>query len=161
MSDSPAPRAARAEDIASLAKLWHDGWHDAHAAILPADVTCARTRASFLERLSRYLPNLRAIGEVADPLGFALLKGDELNQFYVQGRARGTGIARLLMEDCEQQFAHAGVHTAWLACAIGNDRAARFYEKAGWHRAGIETIELDLPTGGYPLDTWRYEKRLR
>jgi hypothetical protein len=25
--------------------------------------------------------------------------------------------------------------TTYLACAIGNDRAARFYEKRGWQRA--------------------------
>lgn len=160
MSDSTPPRAALAEDIAPLARLWHDGWQDAHAALLPAEVARARTLESFLERLTRSLHNVRAIGAVGDPVGFALLKGSELNQFYVQGRARGTGIARVLIADAELQFAQAGIKTVWLACAIGNDRAARFYEKVGWRRTGIETIELDLGVSICPLDIWRYEKPL-
>jgi ribosomal protein S18 acetylase RimI-like enzyme len=53
----------------------------------------------------------------------------------------------------------AGVETAWLACAVGNDRAARFYEKQGWHRAGTVMHEPD-DSGGFVFEVWRYEKRL-
>jgi hypothetical protein len=38
------------------------------------------------------------------------------------------------------------VKTVWLACAIGNDRAARFSEKSGWRRAVI--VAYDADTGG-------------
>jgi len=38
---------------------------------------------------------------------------------------------------------------AWLACAIGNERAARFYEKCGWHRTGVVTSRLDAPSGNF------------
>lgn len=53
--------------------------------------------------------------------------------------------AAALIGDAEARLAERGVETAWLACAIGNHRAARFYEKS----AGI-----------FPLEVWRYEKRL-
>ena len=52
-----------------------------------------------------------------------------------------------------------GYDTAWLACAIGNDRAARFYEKSGWHIARTFVSELPVPDGIFPLEVWRYEKR--
>jgi hypothetical protein len=54
----------------------------------------------------------------------------------------------------------AGVWVAWLACAIGNERAARFYEKRGWMRAGNMINELETPGGRFRLKVWRYEKRL-
>jgi len=50
------------------------------------------------------------------------------------------------------------VTTAWLACAIGNERAARFYEKHGWRRAGIVTNAAETSQGVFMLDVWRYEK---
>lgn len=63
-----------------------------------------------------------------------------------------------LIDDAEARLAARGVETAFLTCAIGNRRAARFYEKRGWHLA--RTVEEALPTtaGPYTLEVWRYEK---
>ena len=71
------------------------------------------------------------IGPRGAPLGFTMLKGDEVYQLYVSREARGRGVAAALMADAEQRLAARGVSDAWLACAIGNERAARFYEKQG------------------------------
>jgi len=38
-------------------------------------------------------------------------------------------------------------------------RAAKFYEKRGWHRAGTVMHEPD-DSGGIVFEVWRYEKRL-
>ena len=73
---------------------------------------------------------------------------------------RGTGVAAALMDDGEARLAARGVTTAWLACAIGNDRAARFYEKRGWRRVGVVTSHLTTPDGEFAVDVWRYEKTL-
>jgi ribosomal protein S18 acetylase RimI-like enzyme len=81
-------------------------------------------------------------------------------QFYVAEAARGTGVASALMADAEATLAARGVDTAWLACAIGNDRAARFYDKCGWRLASTFTSRLDTADGVIPLEVWRYEKRL-
>ena len=54
----------------------------------------------------------------------------------------------------------AGVRVAWLSCAIGNERAARFYEKRGWRRVGTVVEGLTLATGPFELEVWRYEKSL-
>jgi len=89
-----------------------------------------------------------------------MLKDDELYQLYVSAQARGSGVAAALMADAEARLAASGVKTAWLACAIGNERAARFYEKCGWRRAGTFVSELETTNGIIPLEVWRYEKPL-
>jgi GNAT superfamily N-acetyltransferase len=153
-------RPADPSETGVLARLWYDGWQDAHAAILPATLARARTLESFVERTAAALVDVRVIGPRGAPLGFAMLKGDELYQFYVAAQARGAGIAATLMADAEAQLSERGVETAWLACAIGNARAARFYEKSGWHLARTMINRLDTIDGPFDLEIWRYEKHL-
>ena len=71
---------------------------------------------------------------------------------------RGPGVAVALDHDVEG--AEPGVAVAWLACAIGNYRAARFYEKRNWRRAGTVLNQLETTNGMFPLEVWRYEKEL-
>ena len=111
-------------------------------------------------RLHEALLNVRVTGEVGAPTGFCILKDDELYQLYVSAPSRGTGVAAALVADAEKRLAERGVATAWLACATGNDRAARFYEKSGWRRAGNMIIVLQTAEGPYQLEVWRYEKIL-
>jgi ribosomal protein S18 acetylase RimI-like enzyme len=47
-----------------------------------------------------------------------------LYQLFVSPHARGSGVAAALIADAEARLAERGVQTAWLACAIGNDRAS-------------------------------------
>ncbi len=154
-------RDAEEREIDQLANVWFDGWQDAHAAIVPAELKRARTWESFRERLRAALPDTRVVGPVGAPLGFCILKGAELYQLYVSAPARGSAVAAALMDDAEARLAASGVGTAWLACAIGNERAARFYEKRGWRRVGTMLSRLETSIGEIPLEVWRYEKSLR
>lgn len=153
-------REARRGDVDALAQLWHEGWQEAHAPILPAELARFRTLPSFRSRLEAGLHDVRVMGEAGDPLGFCMLKDDELYQLYVAPAARGSGVAVSLLSDGERRLAARGVSTAWLACAIGNDRAARFYEKNGWRRVGTRAYEIPTPEGIFPLEVWRFEKPL-
>jgi GNAT superfamily N-acetyltransferase len=144
-----------------LAKIWFDGWHDAHARIVPAELAQLRTLKSFEERLRAALTGVRVAGALGTPVGFYYLKGAELYQFYISSDARGSAVAAVMMADAEARLGEGGVHTAWLACAIGNDRAARFYEKCGWFRTGTVTDPVEVPGGTFALGVWRYEKSLR
>jgi ribosomal protein S18 acetylase RimI-like enzyme len=157
-------RPAEPRELDQLARLWYDGWQDGHADILPAELARLRTLESFRERLEAVVDAtpeaLRVGGPVGAPLGLCWVKDDELYQLYVAAEARGSGLAAALIADAEARMAGRGVTTAWLACAIGNERAARFYEKRGWHRAGVMTSRLDTTEGVFPLDVWRYEKVL-
>lgn len=147
-------------EIDALARVWHDAWRDAHARIVPAAIVRMRTRQRFRDRLLGNLGSVRVAGPPGAPVGFYMLKGAELDQLFVTASSRGTGVAQALIADAEERLAAAGVATAWLACAIGNTRAARFYEKCGWTRAGIVASAVETPEGSLRLEMWRYEKRL-
>jgi GNAT superfamily N-acetyltransferase len=153
-------RDAEEHEVEPLAKIWFDGWTDAHARIVPAELKRVRTLESFTERMRAALATVRVAGPSGAPVGFHMLKDDELYQLYVAAQSRGLGVAAALIADAEAQLARAGVETAWLACAIGNDRAARFYEKSGWRRVGNMINPLETPDGVLNLEVWRYEKRV-
>ena len=154
-------RDAEEHEVDALAKIWYDGWQDAHAQIVPEELKRIRTPESFAERMRAALAIVRVAGPPGAPIGFHMLKDDELYQLYVSAQSRGLGVAAALIADAEGQLSDAGVETAWLACAIGNDRAARFYEKSGWRRVGNMINPIETPNGVLELEVWRYEKHLR
>ena len=153
-------RTADPNDVDVLAAIWHETWHEAHAHLVPRELTVLRTRESLRARLTAALQSIRVVGEIGTPLGFCIVKDDELYQLFVAPAARGSGAAAALLADAEARLAAARVHTAWLACAIGNDRAARFYEKHGWRRVGTMVNYAETSNGAFPLEVWRYEKVL-
>jgi GNAT superfamily N-acetyltransferase len=157
-TDARKVRGAEETEIGHLARIWYDGWHDAHAQIVPAELTRLRTLESFADRLQAALPNVRVAGAFGEPVGFCIVNGNEL---YVSAKARGTGVAAALIADAETRLSEGGVEIAWLACAIGNERAARFYEKCGWRRTGIMVYSAETSNGTFPHDVWRHERRVR
>lgn len=153
-------RPAREAEIPRLAEIWHDAWLDAHAALLPEELKRLRTLESFRDRLAKALPRVRVVDVSGEPAGICMIKGDELYQLFVAAHARGTGAAIALIDDAEARIRDTGVKLAWLTCAIGNDRAARFYEKRGWRRTGVVPSRVETTEGEFELDAWRYEKPL-
>ena len=153
-------RTAEDAELDLLARIWYDGWQDAHARILPAELARHRTLEIFRRRLQLTLRDVRVAGPPGQPLGLCINKGDELDQLYVAASARGSGLAAALLGDAEKRFSALGIQTAWLACAIGNARAAKFYEKHGWRCVGNMIGQLAIPDGVFPLEVWRYEKNL-
>ncbi|MBR1177809.1 GNAT family N-acetyltransferase [Bradyrhizobium sp. KB893862 SZCCT0404] len=153
-------RPASTGEIDHLAQVWHDAWHGSHAALAPPELVRLRTLASFRDRLAVMLPGISVAGPAGAPLGFCAIRNDELYQLFVSSLAHGTGVAAALIADAEARLAARGVELAWLACAIGNNRAARFYEKSGWRNAGQFVMMSDTSNGPFPVDQWRFEKRL-
>ena len=74
--DEMAIRPAESSEIDHLAKLWFDGWRDAHELIVPAELTRRRTLESFRDRLREGLADVRAIGRRGSASGFSMRKGD-------------------------------------------------------------------------------------
>jgi len=128
------------------------------------------------------------LGPERDPLWDAMLSGEITERGYWRARSEEIGAAlgrpgwpitefmhllyrvtgdvvrpeaAALVADAEALLRDAGVEIGWLACAIGNERAARFYEKCGWQRAGNVVEHVQIPDGTMQLEVWRYEKRLR
>ena len=153
-------RFADPAEIPQLARVWYEAWRDAHAAILPARLVRLRTLESFRDRLQANLAPVRVVGPIGAPLGLCAIKVDELYQLFVAAAARGTGAAQALLADGEQRLRANGVRDAWLSCAIGNERAGRFYEKNGWRRVGAILADLETTEGLISLESWKYEKTL-
>lgn len=153
-------RPAHPDDLPALTEIWHQGWHEAHAADVPATLTALRTRADFTRRLIGFGANLRVGGPEGGPLGLVALKEGEINQLYVAPPARGTGLAGALMAEAETLLAARGTRVALLDCGLANHRAARFYTSQGWREEGVIEVMLDTSQGPYPLPVRRFTKRL-
>src|ERR1700726_4509732 len=112
MNGAMSVRAAEADEIDHLARLWHEGWNDAHGKLAPAGLVRARTLESFRQRLAAALGDTRVIGPAGAPLGLCIIQDDELYQLFVARQARGAGAAAALIADGEARLAARGFATA-------------------------------------------------
>lgn len=149
---------ATVDEVSQVASLWHRGWHQGHAAVAPPELVASRVLAEFHDRTARRIDRTWVIRVGGVLAGFCMLEEDEVYQFYVDAAFQGQGVAAALMAWVEEALAG---RLAWLACAVGNDRAARFYEKSGWERAGTEIYPVEAESGPSEVQIWRYEKDLR
>ena len=76
-------RFAVASELDRLARVWYDAWRDAHAMIVPPELVQRRTLASFRMRLEVALPSVRVVGPPGAPVGFCIVRRDELDQLFV------------------------------------------------------------------------------
>ncbi len=150
-------RHATPADLPALADLWYQGWHEAHAAHVPAALAALRSRDSLLTRLQAQ-PLLLTAG--SPPLGLCIPRENEIYQMYVAPAARGTGTAAALIAAGEEHIRAAGFSTARLDVIPQNHRAIAFYEKQGWQQGGIETVMLDTLADPFPLDCLVMTKNL-
>ena len=148
------------EHAGQISAIWEAGWLEAHAEIVPAKLSDIRKKEGFLDRTRENLAGTRIAIVGPDVLGFCMIKENELYQMYVSPKARGLGVAQALIQDAENRIRAAGHTTAWLACAIGNERARGFYEKSGWTNAGQHVVDLDTSDGTFSLEVWRFERWL-
>ena len=150
-------RVATPADAAAIAQMWHLGWHQAHAAVVDADLVRLRTPAEFVSRTAAHLAQTHVTvidGEIA---GFFMLHESELYQFYVGITHQGSGLARRLMATAEAALAGK---RAWLACTVGNARAAAFYRNCGWVHVRTGPYEVETSAGPRIVEEWRFEKQL-
>ena len=154
------PRPAAPSDIEPLARLWFDGWREAHLDHVPADLTARRTLESFGNRLLGFGDGLRVAGPVGAPLGFCAIREDELDQLFVTPETRGSGLAAILLADGERRLAQQGTARAHLLCVIQNHRAVRFYERQGWTNMGISVEAVQTEDGPFRFELLRFEKNL-
>ncbi|WP_300030755.1 GNAT family N-acetyltransferase [uncultured Roseobacter sp.] len=146
--------------VKQISAIWETGWQEAHANIVPPQLAKLRNRQSFTERALENVGGTAVAIDGTTVLGFCMVKQDELYQMYVSPDARGTGVAQALINEAENRVRANGYATAWLACAVGNERAGRFYEKSGWINTGRTIVELDTSSGPFHLEVWRFEKDL-
>ena len=150
-------RAAEPLDLEAIAGVWHEAWHDGHASLVPAELLPHRTREYFRGLAQRQLEQI-VVGVQAEGIaGFVGVDEDELELLFVARQARGTGVARTLIERGEQTISRRFAR-AYLVVVDANLRARRFYERCGWTDVGVEAYVAPIPGGGLPLACRRYEK---
>lgn len=154
------PRRATDADVAVIAGVWHDAWRDGHVGHVSEDLVRQRTREEFLARVPARIPFTYVIDDEHGVVGFVTVQQDELEELFVDRRARGTGVAAVLLSHGEQMIAER-FDVAWLAVVAGNTRARRFYERQGWHDTGPLDYVAETLTGPTDVATRRYEKPLR
>ncbi len=151
MKQAPEIRAAHPDDHDALAEIWHNGWVESHAAHVPAELTAQRTPDSFHTRLTDMLETTLVTGLIGAPIGFCAIKNNEVYQMYVSPAARGTGSAAALISAGCDAIKSAGHSQAKLDVIAENPRARAFYEKMGWVSQGLQTVDVDLLDGTFPL----------
>ncbi|PSK82204.1 putative acetyltransferase [Limimaricola soesokkakensis] len=144
--------------IIPLASLWHDGWHEAHDHLVPSYDAATRSRGRFADRLRREHPSGRMVRLEDRPVGLCLTSGAEISQLFVDVTARRLGVGRVLLADVERHIALSGHDEASLTVVQGNDQARGFYERHGWRRDGLTTIEIKHGSRSAVLYLWRFAK---
>ncbi|WP_051228823.1 GNAT family N-acetyltransferase [Pleomorphomonas oryzae] len=147
MSIKTAFRPFRSDDRPAVVRLWHDAWHDGHGSVLPAHVIAERTLESFDHRLGPLEPGCLVAEADGRVVGFAVIEGNEIDQFFVAAKVRGTGVAHALLATTETELARRGIRDAVIQCSAGNQRAHRFYARTGWRDSGVRQAPIWTPDG--------------
>lgn len=150
-------RPGRADDAEAVAEIWRVGWRDGHLGNVPDELVALRTPESFSTRAAQRVGDTTVATVDGVVAGFVMVVGDEVEQVYVSGAHRGSGVAATLLSAAERLVAAGGHPRAWLAVAPGNARARRFYERQGWADEGL----FDYGAAGMSVPCHRYVKPLR
>ena len=153
-------RPASPADAGDIAALWHRGWIDGHLGHVPEALHAHRHLTDFEQRVPPRIPTTTVATLGPELVGFVTLHDDEIEQLYVAASARGGGVATALIRHGERMIAERYA-TAWLAVAVGNARARRFYEKQGWSDVAALDYPAETAAGPILLPCRRYEKVVR
>ncbi|GIJ54540.1 GNAT family N-acetyltransferase [Virgisporangium aurantiacum] len=151
-------RPAVAGDADVVARIWRDGWRDGHLGHVPEELVAIRTAESFGTRAVERTGGTTVATVDGEVAGFVMVVGDEVEQVYVSGAHRGSGVAGVLLAEAERQVAAAGHGAAWLAVVAGNTRARRFYERQGWVDEGLFDHHAPDAPGAVRVPAHRYVK---
>lgn len=157
----PAIRSATPADAEAVAAIWREGWRDGHLGNVPDALVAIRTPESFADRAAQRVADTVVADVDGAVAGFVMVVEDEVEQVYVSGEHRGTGVAAALLTEAERIVAGNGHREAWLAVVAGNERARRFYERCGWRdEGGFEYAAVTLDDI-IPVPARRYVKPLQ
>lgn len=159
--DAVSLRPASSEEAAQIARIWREGWADAHLGNVPPELVEARTPQSFSTRAVDRLADTIVATRSDEVVGFVMIEGDQVDQLYLDRSARGAGIGSLLLDEAERVVRAAGHPSAWLAVATGNTAARRFYEHHGWVDEGPFVHAAPVPDGAVGVPCHRFRSPAR
>ena len=150
-------RKATGEDVEKVARIWHTGWADGHIGHVPPELVPHRQLQQFVSRARDRVAATWVVESHGQTVGFVVVKGDEVEQLYVDRNARGTGAAAMLLRKAEAEIRSAGHRRAWLAVVPGNQRARSFYARLGWRDSGPLSYQAETEAGPISVPSRRYE----
>ena len=150
-------RRATSRDTGTVARIWHVGWQDGHLGHVPPELLPYRNEEQFASRARARIGDMWVAVAGGEPIGFVVVKGDEVEQLYVARSARGTGVAAMLLRQAEDEIRAGGHRRAWLAVVAGNQRARSFYARSGWRDSGLMSYLAETEAGPLAIPTHRYE----
>jgi GNAT superfamily N-acetyltransferase len=162
----PEIRPLTDADIDAVARIHVRSWQAAYAGIVPADYLASLDPAVLAERRRRRsrTPGTHTLVAELDRrvIGFATFGPDrddprtgELYAIYVDPESWGAGAGRRLIEAAQGVLTEAGFPGMRLWVFTANDRARRFYERAGLRPDG-ETHYYTPGDTGVQLPELRY-----
>jgi ribosomal protein S18 acetylase RimI-like enzyme len=149
-------RPADPVDVGVVARIWQEGWADAHLGHVPARLVAARTPTSFVDRAHDRVANTIVATRAGTVAGFVMIDEDQVDHLYLDRASRGGGIGAALLGAAEQAVIAAGYRRAWLAVATGNTAARRFYERQGWIDEGPFVHHAPVRDGAVAVDCHRF-----
>lgn len=150
-------RKAAEADIPALARVWNDSWHAGHAHLQP-EAAKHRDLPYFKARIGSNIERMIVAEEADEILGFSGWEGDGIGQVFVAPNHFGKNVAPRLLATVEAILKAEGHKRIWLHCAVGNERARRFYEKNEWHITREFDDEVGTREGPRSMRTWHMEK---
>jgi GNAT superfamily N-acetyltransferase len=153
-------RRPTARDIHDIAALYHSVWHETQAPFMPAEEVKRRSLAFFEHRVRGLFGSTLVEKRDGVIAGFSSWKGSLLGQLFVTAHYRGSGLASDLMVATEGEMSREGVSIAELHCVVGNNRARRFYERAGWELEAVITETVAGLGGQEEVPFWCMTKSL-
>lgn len=175
MASVPAIRRAEISDAEQIGLIHVRSWQSAYRGKIPQDyldglnpAERARQWRRTLETIDRSRADILVADSGAGVVGFAGYgpsrdvdadprRTGNLATIYLLPQAWGTGTGRELMAAVVAGFAALGYAEATLWVLDSNDRARRFYAKAGWAEDGATRVDDSL---GISLSEVRYRLRL-
>jgi ribosomal protein S18 acetylase RimI-like enzyme len=159
---------ATSEDCHTIAEVHVESWQHAYKALLPEQYLAALSVPEreamwrrMLEREPSHLLVVRSSGQVVGFVAFGASRDEgapskraEVWAIYVKPAFWSVGAGRVLWLGALQRILAEGYKTVNLWVIAGNDRAIRFYERAGFVAEPGSRKEFEL--GGATLEEVRY-----
>jgi GNAT superfamily N-acetyltransferase len=150
-------RRATGDDAATVAAIQVRSWRAAYAGLMPQEYLDSLSIPDRAARWREWIDSLPGgvrvwlAEESEGPVGFASTGPSrdsepvpgtaEVYALYLEPSVIGTGRGRELFGHAVDDLRAQGYQRAELWVLTGNDRAQRFYERAGWLADGSEKLE--------------------
>ena len=173
-------RRATLGDATALAQVHVAAWQAAYRGVMTDAFLDGLDVRQWAERWRQTLGGTRGPEHTPETVLVVELEGGPLVGFAMTGHERqlsplseargelwainiapeawGRGLGRLLLRAAEQALSDEGHGEAVLWVVAANERARRFYERAGWYADGAEKRDASL---GFEIHEVRYARGLR